>query len=325
MDSMLEQIPYALPTYLGDKVAWEEKLGENAHSRNWATAELLDSHIETELERALSFANLPDTERAAFARTTGRILVGLANHSFYGIGTSDKARLEVASLVSAYGHSAEAAAAPYIDLISFFQARERNTNTAGATGMTFSGMIKGVAQRSIERGDAITCEGIANPFMLASGDAPVRFEEKAGVLESFPIDVLVEDGKGLVVFGKGPDDQEDLDAFNRKISRGYYMLRSGENIFGGKAYLENQTHADLLYPGSSIRIDATTPLDTEKKIEKAIVVSTNRAELEEKYGNAYLAFLDKFPRGKGILRATVEMPDGRVIRDIDVRDLNIVA
>ncbi|MDD4901817.1 MAG: hypothetical protein PHE24_01650 [Patescibacteria group bacterium] len=311
-------------SYLDREEDWEQKIKETIALYDWGIVDLLHEDESKKIEKKLAFADIPAAEQAAYAETAGRLALGLMN--FGGMRaslTEEKSRFEMIMLRGKIsGHNPDLE--PFLHMLCLHLAREADTNTTGDSSRVFSEVITDAAVNAARAGKPELHDSLINPFHLETGMEILKFNEKTGEAEKMTIETLIENGDGIIFFGKGENDYEDIITFNRKLSLGEYVKKDSENYFGGAGYLKEKFNLDKLVPGTVIKIDASHPLSKEQITEEVTVVKSNQAELEEQYGPAWLAFLDHAPRNKKLLTVSMRSATGEIFEDVNFMTLKIV-
>ncbi|HTW96641.1 MAG TPA: hypothetical protein VMD74_03240 [Candidatus Methylomirabilis sp.] len=309
--------------YLDREEDWEKKIAETTASYDWHITDLLGHKEIDKIETELAFKDIPAAERAIYAATASRLALGFMNYSYEGSGTEEKSRFEMNILRDKIaGHNPDLTS--FLHMLCFHLKREADSNAYGAADHTFSKVISDAAVNAAKAGESEMHDSLMNPFHLETGTEILKFNKATGEIENFVIEVLIENGDGIIFFGPGENDYEDIVTFNRKLSLGEYMKRDGDNVFGGLGYLKDRLGSDELIAGKIIKTDVKMPFDDEPKIEEVEIVKTNQPELEQKYGNAYLAFLGSPSRNKKILTVSFKSAKGELINDCNFSDLKIV-
>jgi len=309
-----------IPQYLQDIELWKIKIEEVINKRNLNTLNLLNNGDDKKIEKELLFQDIPQNEKHLYAETASRIIHGLyksfpheqVEGVFYEIRRlMDKINSELNDEV-------------FLHILTTHIARERNSNTTAGYESFFPRIMENVAETDLKDSRNDVYESIINPFELKDGDEIFRLDDKAENIESFKIEILTDGIKGVVAYEYHGKKQEDLDEFNHKLSRGTYMKQDGSNCLGGIEYIKAQTKIDKIFVGSVIKISETGHLMENEIITECTIVKTNKSELEEKYGDTYIGFINKIPRNKPFVLISIKIPDGSVVDDIDIRDLKIV-
>jgi hypothetical protein len=317
-----EQIDSSL--HLDHEKDWEKKVKETSMAYDWHTMDLLDEEESKKITSELFFNDILLAEQAAYAEAAGRLALGLMN--FDGMRASlaeEKSRFEIIMLRDKIsGHNPDLE--PFLHMLCLHLAREANTNTTGNSARVFSEVITAAAVNATRAGKPELHDALINPFHLETGMEILKFNEQTGEAEKMTIETLIENGDGIIFFGKGENDYEDIMTFNQKLSMGEYVKKDGENYFGGLGHLKEKLNLDKLVPGNVIKIDASYPPLWEPRIEEFTVVETNQSELEAQYGLAWLAFLDHAPRNKKLLTASFKSATGEIFDDVNPVTLKII-
>jgi hypothetical protein len=311
---------------LESEKAWAEKIKETSESYNFeSTMVLLGDEEPLKIESELVFQDIPAEQKSIYAETAGRLALGFMNYgSMRAFITEESSRFEMFKLLDKLSGQ-DLDSKTFLHMTSFHLAGEANTSTSGNSGETFRKILEEAANQAANENSPEVHDGLMNPFHLKDGMEIFKLNKETGELERFSIEVLIEKGAGVVVFGQGADDVEDIIDFNARLSKGEYMKKDGENIFGGLEYLKNNLNIDKVSPGKVIKIDVSHPFDKDQtKFEEVTVVGTNQAELEEKYGNAYLPFLGNASKNKIVLKASIKSSTGEIFNDVNFNSLKIV-
>jgi len=311
---------------LESEEAWAEKIKETSEAYNLKnTWVLLGDEESLKIEDELTFKDVSESKQAAYAETSGRLALGFMNYGGIRAFIAEESSMFEMSKLSDKLSGQELDLKPFLHMTSFHLASEANTNTSGYSDKTFRKIIEEAANKAANENSPEVHDSLMNPFHLKDGMEIFKLNKETGELESFSIEVLIEKGAGVVVFGQGADDVEDIIDFNARLSKGEYMKKDGDNVFGGLKYLKNQLNIDKVSPGKAIKIDVSHPFDKDQtKYEEVTVVSTNQAELEEKYGNAYLPFLGNASKNKIVLKASIKSSTGEIFNDVNFNSLKIV-
>lgn len=201
---------------------------------------------------------------------------------------------------------------------------EINSNSAGMA-CDLPKRIKSAAEKYLADGDKEAVETLVNPCHLKPGTEVLWYdEEKKEIIVEPLADMQIEGTEGLAVLG---EEVLELEEINQKLIGGDLMLKNGDNMLGGVESLKSEVKYDFFSPGSVLTIDVTSPFErgNSVKTSEVKVLKNNFAELEEKYGLAFLKFINYAPKGHPLAVVDLQSEDGHVAKDWDVRDLKIVS
>lgn len=176
-----------------------------------------------------------------------------------------------------------------IETEAIYLAVEKDTNTAGGSKYQKT-VLERLYKELVDTGRNEETNVLINPFKLQKGTILYEMIPEGinrGSLRETIIEDVILDGKNSKVTIDGKEWK--LIAINNRLASGRdLMLRDGSNFFGDAKKGFTVEEYKELQPGQKIRIKVLAGLQTF--YEDMEVLGTNEAELEAKYGKAYLPF-----------------------------------
>ncbi len=256
--------------------------------------------------------------RAACAESLGRVFAstGSSAWSYQALPFKrEQSESEYRRLASRLPKDDAGRAEGHLRLCAMLMAHQKDTNTTGDLRQLLEKEIDAAEEAYRTDGDAETALLLTNPFRLAPGQALFRFDEEKKAI--VPVTIMdIEPGiDGAVIVD---DEIYGLQEFNGLLSKGDLMQPDADNVFGGRGMLES-----VFAPygvGQEIDVDTTLPLSDRPTHEKMLVIGSNREELEEKYGAAWMSFA---ARERDIFFLDIRGSGNRVGKGIEYRQLRL--
>ena len=266
----------------------------------------LSDKREKEIARDLRPSNLDSwslSDKQAYLESLGRLLPELSMCYHQQLSQWEMRMLgECRRLDSQLSDGRADAVEILLRTAAIFSASERDSNTSGSSEPIYQDLVTKAVQEYETAEDTEAVEALTNPYHLEPGTEVIRLDGKNTDFSVETIQDVASGKDGVLAIG---DDFYDLNQFNGELARGNVMLKDGDNYFGGLEKLRQE--AGVFEAGQTVSFHHVMAPDEITKLE---IVGSNKAELEAKYGEAYL------PVFRSLLTIDTKVPDGSIKKGI---------